>query len=342
MMETVDSQYIKEAYDYIITEHGVQCMLCPHTCNLKEGESGLCKSRTNRSNRLYTEVYGRACALHIDPIEKKPLYHFLPGSKCLSVATTGCNLACANCQNSDISQAKPSAVKALFLPPEKLVTACLDSQCESIAYTYTEPLTYYEYTLDSAQVARQHGVKNVLISAGYINPTPLDRLCKWIDAANIDLKSFDNGLYKRLNHATLQPVLDTLLMLKEKGVWLEITNLLIPGLNDSDSQLESMCTWLVENGFADTPIHFSRFYPTYKLTTPPPTPLNCLLRAREIAKNTGVKYIYLGNASESDGEVTYCPECHKLLIDRSGYKITQNNLAVDQCKVCHTPLAGRF
>ena len=341
-MSTSDDKYLKEAYYYRTTERGVQCLICPHLCNLKEGQHGICHSRINRDGKLYTEVYGRACALHIDPIEKKPLYHFLPGSTCLSVATTGCNLACKNCQNSSISQAHPASVKATYLPPEELTEACTKNKCKSIAYTYTEPFTYYEYTLDSSRLARKKKIRNIVVSAGYINQEPLEELCQYIDAANIDLKSFDNNLYRKLSNGTLQPVLNTLLAIKAAGVWLEITNLLIPTLNDDPLKIAEMCTWLVDNGFEDTPLHISRFFPSYQLTDLPPTPVESMVMARDIAQEKGMKYVYLGNVPQMDGENTYCPSCRKLLIDRRGYEVLDSHIIQGKCEYCGYIIAGVF
>ena len=334
--------FLKEAYYYRETYKGVQCMICHHLCDLKEGQRGICHTRINIENKLYTEVYGRACALHIDPIEKKPLYHFHPGSTCLSVATVGCNLSCKNCQNSSISQAMPSSVKAVYLPPEELTEACTKNKCNSIAYTYTEPFTYYEYTLDSARLARKKKINNIVVSAGYINQEPLKELCQYIDAANIDLKSFDNDIYRRISHGTLQPVLNTLLTIKEAGVWLEITNLLIPSLNDDIDKIKDMCKWLVDNGFSDNPLHFSRFFPSYKLTELPPTPIKTIIEARDIALNAGIKYVYLGNVPQVDGENTYFPSCKKLIVDRKGYDVIDTHIINGKCEYCGYIIAGVF
>ncbi len=341
-MSHSDNRYLKEAYYYKITQRGVQCLICPHKCILKDGQIGICHTRINRNGKLYTEVYGRTCALHLDPIEKKPLYHFHPSSNCLSVATVGCNLACKNCQNSTISQAIPSSVKSVYLPPDELIETCVKNKCNSIAYTYTEPFTYFEYTLDSSKLARQKKINNVIVSAGYINQDPLKELCQFIDAANIDLKSYDNELYKNLSHATLQPVLDTLITLKAAKVWLEITNLLIPGLNDNKNKINEMCHWLVDNGFEDTPLHFSRFFPTYQLNNIEPTPLNTMIMARDIAYEVGIKYIYLGNVTEINGDNTYCPSCHKLIIERKGYYVIDKHLINGKCEYCGYTIAGKF
>ncbi len=333
-------QATKEALFYHQIDKGVQCDLCPHYCHMGDGQYGICLSRVNRGGKLISEVYGLPCALNIDPIEKKPLFHFLPASQCLSIATTGCNLSCKNCQNYTISQDKVNEAASEVMLPQKVVETALDEQCPSIAYTYTEPLTFYEYTKDISILAHQNNIRNVIVSAGYINSQPLEELIPYIDAANIDLKSFDNDLYKRLNGATLQPVLDTLKMLLNKGVWLEITNLLIPTLNDSDEMLRNMCTWFVDNGFADCPLHFSRFFPMYRLENIPVTPLQTLLKAYDIAKDCGMKYVYLGNVSEVEGDNTYCPKCNTLLIHRRGFTVLANQLVDGHCCHCGEKIAG--
>ena len=273
----------------------VQCELCPRQCLIRPGQSGDCRIRVTLDGKLTAVTYGFPCSLHVDPVEKKPLYHFLPGSMSFSLATVGCTLHCLNCQNFEISQAKPSEVESLEASPEDLVGACLASHCPSIAYTYTEPLTYFEYIFDTARLAREKGLYNILVSAGYVNQKPLSELAPLLDAANIDLKSFSDNIYRRVSGGTLQPVLDTLLLLKDAGVHLEITNLLIPTVNDDMSMIRDMCKWLSSNGFADCPLHFSRFFPRFKMNNLPPTPLETLEKAQKIALEEGIKSIYLGN-----------------------------------------------
>ena len=242
-----------------------------------------------------SEVYGRPCALAIDPIEKKPLYHFHPGTKCLSIACTGCNFRCLNCQNHDISQARPEEVDFYSLTPEQVITLCLEKHCPGIAYTYTEPLTYIEYVADIARRAHDHGLWNILVTAGYVCPTPLRDLLPLIDAANIDLKSFSDEVYQKVSGGRLSPVLDTILAMYEAGVWIELTNLIIPGINDDMDMIRRMCRWMVENGLHEVPLHFSRFFPQYRMQDIPPTPLSTLKKARETAHEEGVVHVYLGN-----------------------------------------------
>jgi len=273
----------------------VQCNLCPHHCHIANGKTGLCRSRRNHGGMLVSEVYGRPCSLAVDPIEKKPLYHFHSGTTCLSIACTGCNFRCLNCQNHDISQVEPSDVGHYDLNPEQVVDLCLQHHCPGIAYTYTEPLTYLEYVADCARLAREAGLWNILVTAGYVCQQPLSDLLPYLDAANVDLKSFSDDIYQRISRGHLQPVLDTILAMHDAGVWIELTNLVIPTVNDDMQMIRSMCHWLVDNGLADQPLHFSRFFPRYRMLDLSPTPLQTLRTARQIALDAGIKYVYLGN-----------------------------------------------
>jgi len=271
------------------------CQLCPHHCHIANGRSGICRSRSNHSGTLISEAYGRPCALAIDPIEKKPLYHFHPGTKCLSIAAAGCNLHCQGCQNHEISQRAPADLPHHDLTPEAVVELCIERHLPGIAYTYTEPLTYLEYTADTARLAHEAGLWNILVTAGYVCQEPLKDLLPHLDAANIDLKFFDDKLYQRISGGRLQPVLDTILAMKDEGIWIEITNLLIPGTNDDMDLIRSMCRWLVANGLANAPLHFSRFFPRYKLSNVPITPAATMQQAKMIAVEEGIEHVYLGN-----------------------------------------------
>ena len=273
----------------------VCCQLCPHHCRIADGKTGICKSRRNNSGTLVSEVYGRPCALAIDPIEKKPLYHFHPGTTCLSLACTGCNFRCLNCQNHDISQVALDAVNNYELSPEKVVELCMKHKCPGIAYTYTEPLTYIEYIIDTAHLVREAGLWNILVTAGYVCQEPLADLLPYLDAANIDLKSFSDDIYMKLSGGHLQPVLDTILAMKDAGVWIELTNLVIPDINDDMGMIRQMCRWIVDNGMSENPLHFSRFFPRYKMQDTLPTPIQTLKAAKQVAIEEGVKYVYLGN-----------------------------------------------
>lgn len=278
-----------------LDDGAVECLLCPHHCHIATGKTGRCHSRLNHDGVLVSEVYAKPCSLAIDPIEKKPLYHFHPGTTCLSLACTGCNFRCLNCQNHEISQVSPDDVDHYDLTPEQIVSLCLKYQCPGIAYTYTEPLTYIEYVTDTARLAHEKGLWNILVTAGYVCQEPLADLLPYLDAANIDLKSFSDEIYKHVSGGHLQPVLDTILAMKEAGVWVELTNLVIPGVNDNMAMIRQMCRWLVSNGLAEAPLHFSRFFPRYKMQDVPPTPVQTLQAAKQIALEVGIRHVYLGN-----------------------------------------------
>jgi len=318
----------------------VQCELCPKGCAIAPGESGECRIRINDNGRLAAVTYGHPCSVHLDPVEKKPLFHFLPGTDILSIATVGCNLHCLFCQNWEISQENPENVDASPVPPEALPPLALKNGCPSVAYTYTEPLAYYEYTLDSCVRCREAGLKNVLVTAGYINPDPLRRLCAHVDAANIDLKAMTESFYRDVCGGTLKPVLDALVISKGAGVFVEVTNLVVPTLNDSDADLTALADWLVKNLGRDTPLHFSRFFPQYRMRNLPPTPSDALDRARAIAVAAGLQYVYIGNVERPDGSNTRCPKCGVLLVERVQYRVLQNRLKNGACPDCAMEIPG--
>lgn len=333
-------KWSKETMFYTVTPRGVKCGICPNECNVKPGEISDCRNRVNENGKLYSIAYGNPCAMHVDPIEKKPLLHFHPRSKAFSIATAGCNFVCLNCQNWEISQTSPKKTRNYDLMPDKVVESCKKYNCLSIAYTYAEPVTFYEYMYDTSKLAHQSGIKNVMVSNGYINREPLKKLAPFLDAANIDLKSFENDIYLRLNAGTLQPVLDTLVTLKENNVWLEITNLIIPSWTDDLDMIKRMCGWLVSNGLAEYPLHFSRFHPMYKLTQLPETPLNTLIKARSIAIQEGLKYVYVGNVPGKGMENTTCPNCHEVVVERRGYSILSNDVSEGKCAGCGHEING--
>ena len=333
-------KWSKEAMFYTETARGLRCLICPNECTLKPGELSDCRNRISKNGKLYTIAYGNPCAIHVDPVEKKPLYHFLPSSRAFSVATAGCNLACLNCQNWTISQKSPTETDNYDLMPDKLVNEAIKNNCPSIAYTYSEPITFFEYTTDSAKLAKQAGLKNILVSAGFINEEPLRYLSQHIDAANIDLKSFSDSIYLKLNAGKLQTILNTLKILHEEGVWLEITNLIIPGWTDDLNMIKKMCDWLYQNELYNYPLHFSRFHPQYKLNQLPPTPVSTLKKAREIALDSGIKFVYIGNAPGADASNTYCPKCDELLIERKGFRIILINIELGKCKHCQEEIPG--
>jgi len=315
------------------------CLLCPRRCIIPDNSRGFCRARENIDGRLYSIVYSKACAVHVDPIEKKPLFHVLPGTKSLSIATAGCNLKCKFCQNWQISQASPEEIPYEDIPPEKVVMLAAANRCPTIAYTYTEPTVFYEYMLDTAKLAHETGIMNVMHSCGFINEEPLRRLCKYMDAANIDLKGSDK-FYDQFCLGTREDVLRTLKILKQEGVWVEITYLLIPTINDSRDYIKETCLWIKENLGPDTPLHISRFWPMYKLKNISPTPVSLLNEAYDIAVSSGLRYVYIGNVPSERGESTYCPYCGKLLIKRLGYNVVENNIEDGKCKYCRNPIAG--
>jgi pyruvate formate lyase activating enzyme len=278
--------------------------------------------------------------VHIDPVEKKPLFHFLPSSSTFSIATAGCNLACLNCQNWEISQTSPHKTRNYELMPDEVVDNCLQNNCDSISYTYSDPVVFFEYVMDTAKIAHQQNIKNIIVSAGYIYEKPLREWSKYIDAANIDLKSFSNEIYEMLNAGKLEPVLNCLKILKEEGIWLEITNLIIPDWTDDMDMIKRMCDWLYDNDFADTPLHFSRFFPQYKLTELAPTPISILEEARRIALKAGLNYVYIGNAPETGKSTTVCPNCGMPVVDRLGYSVQNYLIDNNRCKNCNSIIAG--
>jgi pyruvate formate lyase activating enzyme len=320
----------------------VVCELCPRECVIPEGEAGDCRVRVNIDGRLRASTYGRPSAMHIDPMEKKPLYHFHPGSPVFSIATAGCNLHCLNCQNWQLSQRGGEEMEQIYrADPPQLIELAKENGCESIAYTYSDPIVFYEYVRDSSELARQVGLHNIFITAGYINREPLRRLCRVLDATNTDLKAFDDRFYREVNGGTLKPVLDALVTFREEGVWLEVTNLIIPTLNDDLSMIRRMAKWIRDELGEGTPLHFSRFHPQYRMRNLPPTPGETLDRARQEAMNAGLQYVYVGNVLGHVGNSTYCPEDGTLLIGRVGFHITENNLTPDgRCPSCNRPIPG--
>jgi pyruvate formate lyase activating enzyme len=319
---------------------GIMCRICPNECVLKEGELSKCNNRIVRDSKLYTLAFGNPCSVAVDPVEKKPLYHFLPGSKAFSIATAGCNLVCLNCQNWTISQLSPEKTRNIDLMPKRVVEECGNNKCSSIAYTYSEPVTFYEYVFETATIAREEGIKNIFKSNGYINPEPLKKLCAVIDAANIDLKAFSESTYLKLTGGKLQPVLDSLKVFKDMGVWLEVTSLLVPGWTDNESDITKMCKWLSLNGFRETPLHFSRFYPMYKLEQLPPTPVEILEKAYKIARNEGLKYVYTGNVPGNEIADTHCPSCQEIVVERQGFRIVTNSIKNGRCTKCGNKVDG--
>jgi len=336
------SQPLHEARYYEkLPNRKIRCLLCPRECVIDDMETGYCGVRENHGGVYYTLVYGKPCTANIDPIEKKPLFHFLPGTDAFSIATVGCNVLCKFCQNWQISQARPDQVPSMDMPPVRVAENASRRRCASIAYTYTEPVIFSEYMFDCAQAGHAHKIKSVMISNGYIKPEPMKDLCTVLDAVKIDLKAFTENFYQKFVNGHLQPVLDTLVLVQRSGVWLEIVYLIIPTLNDAAHELRQMCQWVKKELGPDVPIHFSRFYPQYRLKNLPPTPVETLNAAREIALDSGLHYAYIGNVPGHAGEHTYCPHCQTMLIQRMGYTIVQHSLAqVNHCSKCGKVIAG--
>ncbi|MBF0460492.1 MAG: AmmeMemoRadiSam system radical SAM enzyme [Magnetococcales bacterium] len=322
----------------------IQCDLCPRHCQLAEGQRGFCFVRAHEGNRMVLTTYGRSSGFCVDPVEKKPLHHFLPGTPILSFGTAGCNLACTFCQNWDISKAREMDRLADHATPEGVAAAAARTGCRSVAYTYNEPIIFMEYALDVAQACRAQGIQSVAVTAGYINLEPAAVFFGQMDAANVDLKAFSESFYHRFTGGHLQPVLELLEYLKkETNCWVELTTLLIPGENDSDQELEALSRWVVERLGPEVPLHFSAFHPAWKMQEKPPTPLATVQRARRIARANGVQHVYTGNVVDPEGSVTYCQHCGARLIERVGY--TVSGWGLDEggvCRVCRTPCAGRF
>jgi pyruvate formate lyase activating enzyme len=307
---------------------------------VKQGKRGFCGVRENRGGKYYSLVYGNPCAVHMDPIEKKPLYHVLPSTWSFSIATAGCNLACKFCQNWEISQATPEEVFAYDFPPERIVQEAVRSGARSIAYTYVEPVIFYEYMMDICRLSKKAGLLNVCHSNAFIRPEPLQELCTVMDAANCDLKGFTEDYYRDMCGGQLDPVLDTLKTLKCRGVHLEITNLVIPTRNDDLSLVGEMCRWIRRELGEETPVHFSRFYPLYKLRNLPPTPVRTLEKVRATALSAGLKYVYIGNIPGHEGENTLCPQCGKIIITRTGYMVGAVHIEKGKCTFCGNPVPG--
>lgn len=339
-----DKYTVSTKYWHKLDDGRIQCDLCPRFCKLREGQRGLCFVRGRIDDEIVLTSYGRSSGFAIDPIEKKPLNHFLPGTPVLSFGTAGCNLACKYCQNWDISKSREIDTLADEASPELIAIAAEKMGCRSVAYTYNDPVIFHEYAIDVAKACHERGIKSVAVTAGYVTEEPRKEFYAHMDAANVDLKSFSEDFYFKITGGHLQPVLDTLKYIKhETDVWLEITTLLIPGYNDSEKELNELTQWVVDELGPDVPLHFSRFHPDYKMMDVPPTPVETLVRAREIAIKNGLRYAYTGNVHNQEGDSTYCHHCGQLLIGRDWYQLTDWNLDEQgRCNACGTPCAGVF
>jgi len=321
---------------------GIECGICPRHCMITDLERGYCGVRENRNDVYYTLVYGLPCAVNVDPIEKKPLFHFYPGTAAFSLATAGCNVNCKFCQNWDISQTRPEQTNNIELPVKSAVDICVQRQIPTIAYTYSEPIIFYEYMYDIAKLGREKGIKSVMITGGYIEKEPLAELIPVLDAIKVDLKSIREEYYRKIVNGELKPVLDRLIQMKEAGIWVEIVYLVVPTLNDSEEEFRDLAVWIKNYLGKETPVHFSRFHPQYLLKNLPPTPEKTLQKAHDISKAEGLEFVYLGNVPGNPAESTYCPDCGRVLIERKGYRIYQYNLNGNRCRNCDRVIPGLF
>lgn len=333
---------LKEAllYEKVLPDK-VSCYLCAHRCLIKEGNRGICGARENQGGSLYSLIYGKAIACHIDPIEKKPLFHFLPGSTSLSVATAGCNFRCSFCQNWQISQASKGSLKipGEEISPQELVKAAKRNGCQSISYTYTEPTIFFEYAYDTAKLARAEGLFNNFVTNGFMTKEALKTISPYLDAANVDLKSFREDFYKKLCGASLEPVLDSIRLMKGLNIWIEVTTLLVPGQNDSEEELREIAKFIASCG-KEIPWHISRFHPDYKMTDGYSTPIGTIKKAREIGLDAGLRYVYPGNIPGEEGESTFCYQCGQRLIARYGFSILENRVKEGRCPECAVKIDG--
>ena len=335
---------MKEALFYTkLDNKKVRCLLCPHNCLILEGKRGFCGVRQNKEGKLYTLVYGRIVAASLDPIEKKPLYHFFPGTTAYSIATGGCNFTCLHCQNADISQIKNRVemFEVNEVKPEDIIKVAINNKAKTIAYTYTEPTIFYEFALDTARLAHKRKLKNVFITNGFINKKPVEKIIPFLDAVNIDLKFFDDKLYEKMCHGTLKPVLETIRLLKANNKWIEITTLIIPGFNDDSQQLTQIAKF-ISSLDVSIPWHITAFFPANQLVDVDATEGNLLFKAREIGFKYGLKNVYCGNIGSNEAENTYCPACKRVVIERNGYKVISVNMKDSKCEFCNQAISGRY
>jgi pyruvate formate lyase activating enzyme len=336
-----DAQFIQEAKFYEkLPFKKIKCKLCPRECVIDDKERGYCGARENRGGTYFTLVHSRVVTAHIDPIEKKPFFHFLPGSQAFSIATAGCNVNCKMCQNWEISQVRPEQVRSTYVPPRQLADVAGQYKCASIAYTYSEPVIFYEYMADAADAGHQAGVKSVVVTGGYIQAEPLKKLCPRVDAIKVDLKAYSEKFYKEVVNAELKPILEALITLRKQNMWTEIVYLVVPTLNDGEQEFKGLARWVMSELGPDVPLHFSRFHPEYLLKNLPPTPLETLERAKAIADAEGLHYVYLGNVPGHPAENTYCPKCRRVVVERTGFSVGGVHIKNGKCQYCGQIIPG--
>ncbi len=341
MLRAPDAQYVVEARHYEkLANRKIKCKLCPRECVIDDHERGYCGVRENRGGTYYSLVYGRVAAAHVDPIEKKPFFHFLPGSQAFSIATAGCNVNCKFCQNWDISQSRPEQIQATEVHTGQLVTMAKQNRCASIAYTYSEPVIFYEYMSDAAEAGRKAGVRSAVVSNGYIQKKPLEELVRRVDAIKVDLKAFSEKFYREVVNGELKPVLDSLVTIRRAGVWNEIVYLVIPTLNDKEAEFRELAKWVKTELGPDVPVHFTRYYPQYLLKNLAPTPVETLERAKAICDAEGLHYVYVGNVAGHPGANTRCPRCRKTIVERTGLTLRNISLKNGRCPHCQTTIPG--
>jgi len=338
---TSDEKFIREARFYDKQPHKkIQCRLCPRECVIDDRERGYCGARENRGGTYYTLVHSRACTYHADPIEKKPFFHFYPGTQAFSISTAGCNVNCKFCQNWEISQSRPEQIRSIYLPPKEVAAMARQYRCDSIAYTYGEPVIFYEYMADTAAAGRETGVKSVVVTGGYIATDPLVQLCSVVDAIKVDLKAYSEKYYQEVVNGKLKPVLEALVTMRKQGMWTEIVYLVVPTLNDSDEEFTGLARWIKAELGVDVPVHFTRFHPQYLLKNLPPTPIKTLERAKAIADAEGLHFVYVGNVPGHPAENTYCPYCQRLLVQRTGFFVREVHIKHGKCRYCEKDIAG--
>jgi len=336
-----DARYVAEARFYEkLPYKKIKCKLCPRECVIDDHERGYCGVRENRGGTYYTLVYSRVVAMNVDPIEKKPFFHFLPGSTAFSIATAGCNVNCKMCQNWQISQVRPEQIQATYMPPEQVAAQAARNACPVIAYTYSEPVVFSEFMIDAAAAGRAAGLKSVVVTGGYVQLEALKKICSAVDAIKVDLKGYSQKFYKEVVNGELKPVLDALVNMRKQGVWTEIVCLVVPTLNDSDEEFKGLARWVKTELGPDVPLHFSLFHPEYLLTNLPPTPISTLERAKAISDAEGLHYVYIGNVPGHPAESTYCPNCRQVLVRRTGFIVTDVRLKKGRCPNCQTVIPG--